>query len=292
MSTRPAAAMELVRANMSQDFSAVFARGEIAEGDSQRFDDVTKDMQRGIVNLRGPGGSVAEALSIGAEIRIRGFATSVGPEQECYSACALIWLSGVHRYLSPSSVIGFHAAYVTRDGHQIETGMGNAEIGAYVAHLGLRVEAVRFVTQAPPAGMNLLTPALARSLGIEIFENTGPTILSPQESPTADMLATSAAMLGRLLARCSSFFYLDEKKADDSLYSAVTSGHQLVGGEVFGGLLVEHIEIMRAEIAQRGPVDVVPGCGGEATCSRARFGLTSAEFRLCCQSLPSGGGDL
>ena len=52
-----------------------------------------------------------EALSIGSEIRLRGFTTFVaGGKMQCYSACALIWIAGVRRYMMPDASIGVHAA--------------------------------------------------------------------------------------------------------------------------------------------------------------------------------------
>ena len=69
------------------------------------------------------------------------FATMVLPDEECASACALIWISSYRRYMSASSKIGFHAAYTTVDGKPRETGMGNAEIGSYltISASGLRL---------------------------------------------------------------------------------------------------------------------------------------------------------
>jgi hypothetical protein len=66
--------------------------------------------------------------------------------------------------MSANSNIGFHAAYITVDGQFRETGMGNAEIGSYLTHIGLRVEAIRFITHAPPEGMARLTVSRARAL--------------------------------------------------------------------------------------------------------------------------------
>ncbi|KUL92579.1 hypothetical protein DK26_28330, partial [Bosea sp. WAO] len=54
--------------------------------------------------------------------------------------------AGARRYMFKTSRIGFHAAYRTRNGQAQESGMGNAEIGSFLTHLGLRIEAIRYFT--------------------------------------------------------------------------------------------------------------------------------------------------
>jgi hypothetical protein len=119
--------------------SMILILGEIQRGDAERFFEATEGVQRGLVALGSPGGSVIDALRIGTEIRRRNYATTVAPN--CVSACGLIWLAGARRYLNEGAKVGFHAAYVVRDGVPHETGMGNAEIGSFLTHLGLRIEA-------------------------------------------------------------------------------------------------------------------------------------------------------
>src|SRR5262245_28111834 len=134
--------------------SLVFVTGVIAKGDAERFSEIVGALStaKATIVLESPGGLVSEALDIGAQPRQRDFATMVLPDKECFSACALIWIASTRSYMSASSNIGFHAAYITVDGQSRETGMGNAEIGFYLTHLGLRVEAIRFITNAPPEG--------------------------------------------------------------------------------------------------------------------------------------------
>lgn len=115
-----------------------------------------------------------EALRIGATIRRNNFATMVAADGECYSACGLVWLASERRYMAPSSQIGFHAAYRQVGDYLEESGEANAQIGSYLTHLGLRVEAIRFFTQSGPHEMELLTPSRARVLGVELYlQNDG-----------------------------------------------------------------------------------------------------------------------
>ncbi|WP_352672254.1 hypothetical protein [Mesorhizobium australicum] len=62
-------------------------------------------------------------MQIGAQIRINDHVTAVGANGECYSACGLIWVAGVRRYISPTSKIGFHAAYIEENGQYKESGV-------------------------------------------------------------------------------------------------------------------------------------------------------------------------
>lgn len=92
-------------------FAIVIMKEAIVEGDADKFEAVIGSIEKATVMLSGPGGSVAEALRIGAFIRSHSFATMVLPDQQCYSACALIWISAFRRYLAKTSLIGFHAAW-------------------------------------------------------------------------------------------------------------------------------------------------------------------------------------
>jgi hypothetical protein len=108
---------------------------------------------------------VAQAIRIGSRIREKGFTTYVAGEDECWSACALAWLAGVPRYMSPTASVGFHAAYdKSGDPH----GLTNAVVGAYISRIGLPIEAVICATIAGPQEMMRLTPEMAEKCGISV----------------------------------------------------------------------------------------------------------------------------
>jgi membrane-bound ClpP family serine protease len=161
----------------------VTLKGEIELGDGKKFREIIGDSQKVTVILESPGGIVKDALEIGAEIRIRNYATMVSADTGCYSACALIWVAGALRYMAPSSKIGFHAVYRKEAGELRESGMGNAEVGSFLTHLGLRVEAIRYFTLAGPTEFLLLSPDISRSLGIDVFEQNGSDFITPQQAP-------------------------------------------------------------------------------------------------------------
>ena len=125
-------------------------------------------MKIGAVLLESPGGSLLDGLIIGRAIHAAGFSTGVAPETACASACALAWLAGTTRYMHPTALVGFHAAYVEKNGRISESGVGNALVGAYLNELGLGFDAIVLVASAAPEEMNWLNAAKARQAGIEI----------------------------------------------------------------------------------------------------------------------------
>ena len=115
---------------------------------------------------RVPGGLIADGILIGQKIRELEFATTIAADSSCESACALAWLAGNPRYMHTSSKVGFHAAYRIEDGQ--ESGQANAIVGAYARDIGLSYPAIAFISKAPPSGMEYLTIAQAKELGIEV----------------------------------------------------------------------------------------------------------------------------
>ena len=63
------------------------------------------------VSLDSPGGSVADALEIGALIRGKGYTTSVSAGSFCASSCPLIFMGGKERLATEQSAIGVHQIY-------------------------------------------------------------------------------------------------------------------------------------------------------------------------------------
>lgn len=87
--------------------------GTIDPGAALRF--ATEIEQRGeyvkTVVLDSPGGSVMDALEIGALIQEKGLATKVAAGNLCASSCPIIFASGAERIASAESAIGVHQIY-------------------------------------------------------------------------------------------------------------------------------------------------------------------------------------
>jgi hypothetical protein len=121
-----------------------------------------------IVIFNSPGGDLNSGLAIGHEIKLRGLSTAVEAGAVCASACALAWLAGDTRYMEASSKIGFHAAYVTQGQTQVEKGEANALVGAYLNQVGMSSDAIRYITRAPPSGVQWLSIRHSMTLGINV----------------------------------------------------------------------------------------------------------------------------
>jgi hypothetical protein len=156
------------RAGEIDGLPVITVDGEMKLSDIGAFQSLADRHPRAIVAFRSPGGELRAGLGLGNIIREKGFRTFVPSESRCASACALAWLAGSPRIAGSGAQIGFHAAYRLEDGKASETGTGNALVGAYLNRLALSDRAVVFITQAPPASMNWLTPARAASLEIPV----------------------------------------------------------------------------------------------------------------------------
>jgi hypothetical protein len=142
--------------------------GEINPRDAQRFSSLVAGLPAAIVALASPGGSLLASVHIGEIIRNKRFSTIVPDKETCASACALIWLAGVRRYVWDTARLGFHGAF---DARTMETsGPGNAIVGAYLNKLGLSYEAVAYMTAASPTDMRWLHSDTAKRLGIAAGE--------------------------------------------------------------------------------------------------------------------------
>jgi len=140
--------------------------GQIFEDDGRKFKDLSQNIKRAVVVLDSPGGSVLGGLEIGRSIKNNNYFTAVPNKTLCASSCALIWLAGTKRFAEDDSFIGFHAAYVYKNGKPVESGSGNALVGAYLNQIGLTDSAIIFVTNAPPEGIARLDKKLSQTYGI------------------------------------------------------------------------------------------------------------------------------
>lgn len=142
--------------------------GDFATGDAEKFLTATDGAANAIVLLESNGGDLQTGLDIGSLVRMRGYGTAVPDGQSCYSACALTWLGGTKRIVGTDGHVSFHAAYVLENGSARESGVANALVGAYLSKLGLKENAVVFLTSAPPDDFNELDAEWSENLGIEM----------------------------------------------------------------------------------------------------------------------------
>jgi hypothetical protein len=252
--------------------------------------------------VSGPGGLVNEALDIGAQVQEHRFATMVSSQTECYSACALIWLAGPRRYLSPDSVIGVHAAFRTSDDDTAEeSGVANARIGAFLNMIGLPLDAITYITTAPPDATLPITPAIARNLGFEVYEQHGMETVTPDAAPTAHVLARQTAELAAISTQCSELLQLDPVTVRQAMERTLGKAHEDFGGERMAEIVSWMPSEVRADVEHDGFAkwcfDAAPRLRAEGLsfgfdgpsfeCARA----SSATERLICNEPQLWGPD-
>jgi len=149
----------------SDERGLVTVTGTFENSDIEQFKTKTSLLSKALVAFVSNGGSLNAGIEIGTMLRLKGFASFVPDGARCASACALAWLGGAKRLMGPTAQVGFHAAYIMRDGVPSESSTGNALVGAYLNRIGLN-RAVIYLTQAAPQDMTWLNLGDAERLGI------------------------------------------------------------------------------------------------------------------------------
>jgi hypothetical protein len=238
----------------------IVIRGEIVKGDDFKFFELSKQAERASIFLESPGGDVETGLSIGSEIATRGFTTLVLDGSGCHSICAVMWVSGVRRYMSPNADISVHAAYnlVNNADGTVEagaSGVGNASIGAYLNEVGLSRRAIEYFTTANPDEPLLpITPQIAQALDIDVFIQDAAQTSTPADRPTPRRITRQMTEYMALSHNCSELMNVDPEFLRARGEAILKSGHELFGGEAFVPLLGEYVDTTKSQIAEQGTV--------------------------------------
>lgn len=257
--TANAAKLEMVD-GLAPGQQIILIRGEIVKGDDSQFFELAQQAERASVVLESPGGDVETGLSIGAEIALRGFTTLVLDGPGCHSICAVIWVSGVRRYMSPGADISVHAAYelVNNGDGTVDapaSGVANATIGAYLNEIGLSRSAVEYFTIAKPDEPLLpITPAIAQALDIAVYVQDGTTVSPPSDRPSPRKITQHTTDFLGLSVNCPELFDVEPTIWIDRAGAILKQGHGIFGGATFGPLIAEYTEITKAQLAELGTV--------------------------------------
>jgi hypothetical protein len=220
---------EIDVSHLGDGSALVLLQGDIELDDIARFSARAATLSKATIAFRSDGGSLLAAIRIGALIRERGFITLVPDEARCASACAVAWLGGLQRLMGNGSKVGFHAAYVLKGRRPVESGPGNAVLGAYLFQLGLSEDSIVYITEADPNSINWLSREEAAQHGIEVSPApeethlatlTGPVVYERLES---DLEQRATDFVVALASRWSSpneeaFRSLDELYAETVRY--------------------------------------------------------------------------
>lgn len=155
----------------------VLVEGDFEHDDVERFRSkiATLTAPRATVAFRSDGGSLLAGIRIGTLIREKKFATVIPDGASCASACALAWLGGAKRFMGQGASVGFHAAYVLKSYGPVESGSGNAILGAYLNQLGMSEDAILYITKTAPTSIQWMSLRDANEHGITV------AMLSPQQ---------------------------------------------------------------------------------------------------------------
>ncbi|WP_229725983.1 hypothetical protein [Frigidibacter albus] len=104
------------RLEFGTEGAAMTLIGQIAPGDAQRFTDYieakrAEGARPTALQIDSSGGSVADALAIGRQVRALAMTTAVGEGAVCLSACPYILAGGTTRSADPAAVVGVHQHY-------------------------------------------------------------------------------------------------------------------------------------------------------------------------------------
>lgn len=147
--------------------------GSINQGDgegfalllqAEKFDGLTS-----IIIGGSDGGSVLDAIEIGAVIRYRGLNTIVA--NDCTSACVLVASGGVERRVVPGAKLGVHWTTLADPESTTpdEAVLGLQELQrhtwAYYNEVGIKAEAMMFLTLSAGPDIKYLTSSELKNLG-------------------------------------------------------------------------------------------------------------------------------
>ena len=227
----------------SAEQAIVSVSGPFEAADTEHFRTKTSALTKAIVVLASDGGSLVAGIEIGTLMRLKGFASLVPDGSRCASACALAWLGGSKRFMGATAQIGFHAAYVVKDGLPTETSSGNAIVGAYLNRIGLPDRAVIYITDSAPQEVRWLSLEDAELQGIDVslFSPASPTqvtAVAPETDAPPAIVREFYEALGGGNGQQAANFILPEKRKGPFSPEAMTK---------FYGNLVEPIKMTGIE---------------------------------------------
>jgi hypothetical protein len=177
----------------------LMATGTITPGISEAFAaEVSRhgDYIKTVV-LNSPGGSVADALSMGRLIREKKFATEVEAGKYCASSCPLVFAAGIERRAGDKAAIGVHQVAAIsslangppRDEMSLAQNI-SARCQRYLADMGVNLQVWVHAMETPHDKLFVFKPDELKSLNMV-------TAASPS-APAAAPVTTSAGTKARL----------------------------------------------------------------------------------------------
>lgn len=163
------------------DARQIYVEGEIDPGSAERlkrFLDANKVPARSSIYLHSPGGSLLEGVKIGQLIREYGLYTYVGRPGatdsflsrpgECYSACAIAFLGGQHRWLSDGSRYGVHRFALEKSGPTDSevSQMLSSVVTAFIREMGVDTKLFDYMAFTSSNDLTVLPVSALRTLRV------------------------------------------------------------------------------------------------------------------------------
>ena len=200
-----------------EDTALVYLDGRIDAGAPARLSRALTGITGKVtIWLNSPGGNLFAGMQLGRIIRAHGASTHIVGSRtllpgECYSACALAFLGGVHRFVDHGARYGVHRASLpgVRPTGERDPGQDlSAAIGSYMGEMAVDPRLLDLWQKAAPDQMYVLSPQEARNLRV-VDDGREPPEWSLAPFPGGTMLEgrqTSAD------GRATLFFSCDEKQ--------------------------------------------------------------------------------
>lgn len=156
----------------------IWADGEIVVGDGDRLEAVIGQNHlhdRTMMHINSPGGNVLAALDLGRAIRRHKLGINVVGKtgDECISACTLVYMGGLFRWMPLKATYGIHR-FFTKQGVTVadpiaEAQIVSGQIAAYLVEMGISGNFLTMMSQIDAAGGEnylALGPDTLHALGI------------------------------------------------------------------------------------------------------------------------------
>ncbi|MCR9061932.1 MAG: hypothetical protein NXI02_31710 [Rhodobacteraceae bacterium] len=137
--------------------------GTISVATEKSFHRLADEADIHTVELNSDGGQVYAALSIADRIHLQGINTWIKPGEECYSACALVFLAGKRRLAD--GILGVHQIYSEEENNSLTQAIVS-DIFASLSVYGTPDELVALMLRTPPEEMYIFSPDEVERLGI------------------------------------------------------------------------------------------------------------------------------
>jgi hypothetical protein len=214
------------RSGAFQDTALVYLDGRIDAGAPARLSKALTGITGKVtVWLNSPGGNLYAGMQLGRIIREHGASTHIIDSRtllpgECYSACALAFLGGVHRFIDNGARYGVHRASLPVDRSSGERDLGqdlSAAIGSYMREMTIDPRLLDLWETAAPDEMYVLSPQEATNLRV-VDDGREPPEWSIAPFPGGTMLQGRQATAD---GRATVFFSCDERQ---TIFGAVYEG--------------------------------------------------------------------